>query len=368
MKASCTQENLSKGLSIVGRSVGSKTSLPVLNNILIKSEKGGLKLSATDLEIGISTWIGAKVDEDGAITVPSKLLVDFVNTNNDKKISFNVKDLTAHLESDHYKANIKGIEASEFPLIPTVKKENEIEVLTQDLEKAISKVIIASALDESRPVLAGIYIYGSGTKIKMVATDSYRLAEQTINLTNKLEKEVSMIIPQRTMAEVLRILPQAQDKIKIYSGDNQVEFVVGETVLVSRLIEGSFPDYQQIIPKSSKTQVKVNTVEFLNALKMASLFARESANNIKLEIKAPATISVIAVSPHLGDNTSQISGTISGENLEIAFNAKFVIDALSVIDDQQVALELSGNLAAGIIKSEKNNTYLHVIMPLRIDE
>lgn len=368
MKISCTQENLAKGLGIVGRSVGTRTTLPVLNNILLKTEKGGLKIAATDLEIGISTWIGAKVDDEGAITIPAKLLVDYINTNSDKTISFAMKDLTVHFESEHFKANIKGIEASEFPVIPTVKKEKEIEVLKVDFERAISKVIIAAALEESRPVLAGIYIYGKDSKIKIVATDSYRLAEETVSLTNKLAGDVSFIVPQRTMAEVLRILPQAPEKIKIYPGENQVEFVLGETVIVSRLIEGSFPDYNQIIPKNSKTIVKVNVPEFSNAIKMASLFARESANNIKLKFASPNKLSVIASSPHLGDNVSEVTSQIKGDDLEIAFNAKFILDVLQGIREQEITLELSSSMAAGLIKGIKDTNYLYVIMPLRIEE
>lgn len=368
MKVSCTQENLEKGLGIVGRSVGTRTTLPVLNNILLKTEKGGLKLSATDLEIGISTWIGAKVDSEGAITVPARLLVDYINTNNDKNISFETKDMTVRFESEHYKANIKGIEASEFPLIPKVTKTAEIEVIAQNLEKAISKVIISAALDETRPVLAGIYIHGEGTKIKIVATDSYRLAEQTLNLESKLAEKVSFIVPQRTMAEVLRVLPQAKDKVKILPGDNQVEFIMGDTTVVSRLIEGSFPDYTQIIPQGSKTKVSVNASEFLNAIKMASFFARESANNIKLRLKSPDKIEVIASSPHLGDNVSEVPGKVSGENLEIAFNAKFIIDVLQVISDPEIILELSSSASAGLLKSAKDPDYLYVIMPLRMDE
>jgi len=367
MKVSCTQENLAKGLGIVGRSVGIRSTLPVLNNILLKTEKGGLKLSATDLEIGIHTWIGAKVDKEGAITCPARLLLDYINTNNDKKINLEVKDLTLHLESEHYKANIKGIEASEFPLIPEVKKDVEIEILTQDLSRAISKTIIACALDESRPVLSGVFVYGGGDKLKMVATDSYRLAEQTFPLTKKITSEISLIIPQRAMAEISRILSDGAEKVKIYPGENQVEFSIDKTSVVSRLIEGAFPDYQQIIPKTTQTKFKTNAAEFANAIKMASLFARESANNIKLKIEKNK-VEVLAVSPQVGDNVSDVTGEIVGEEIEIAFNAKFIMDVLSVIMSEKINLELSGPLAPAMLRAEKDLNYLYVIMPLRIDE
>jgi len=371
MKVSCTQENLAKGLGIVGRSVGNRSTLPVLNNILLQTEKGRLKISATDLEVGIHTWIGSKVDADGAITIPAKLLMDYVNTNKDKTITLELKESTLQLQSEHYKANIKGIEASEFPLIPEVKNAAEIEVLVSDFSTAISRTIIATALDESRPVLAGIYLNANDNKLKMVATDSYRLAEQTISLSKKITQELSVIVPQRTMAEVGRILGENIEKAKILIGENQIEFILGETILVSRLIEGNFPDYTQIIPKSHKTRLEASTAEFANAIKMASLFARESANNIKVKMD-PANetdkIQVLAVSPQLGDNVSAVAGKVEGEALEIAFNAKFVLDALQVLGSENLALELSGNLTAGILKSIKDPNYLYVIMPLRIDE
>ena len=367
MKVSCTQENLAKGLGIVGRSVGIRSTLPVLNNILLKTEKGGLKLSATDLEIGIHTWIGAKVDQEGAITCPARLLLDYINTNNDKKINLGLKGLTLHLESEHYKANIKGIEASEFPLIPEVKKDTEIEILTQDLGRAIAKTIIACALDESRPVLAGVFVHGGGEKLKMVATDSYRLAEQTFPLTKKISSDISLIIPQRTMAEVSRILSDGAEKVKIYPGENQVEFLIDKTSIVSRLIEGAFPDYEQIIPKTIQTKLQTKAASFANAIKMASLFARESANNIKLKIEKNK-IEVLAVSPQVGDNVSDVNGTVSGDKIEIAFNAKFILDVLSVLLAEKINLEFSGPLAPAILRAEKEPNYLYVIMPLRIEE
>ncbi len=368
MNVSCTQENLAKGLAIVGRSVGVRTTLPVLNNILVKTEKGGLKLSATDLEIGINTWIGAKVDSDGAITVPAKLLVDYITNNNDKKIDISQKEMNIHLSSEHFKVNIKGIDASEFPLIPQVKKKIELVISPTDLASAIGKTIIAAALDESRPVLAGIFFHAKNNTLKIVATDSYRLSEQKINLEKKLAEEISFIVPSRPMSEVLRILSNAMEKISIYPGENQVEFVISETTLVSRLITGAFPNYEQIIPTAATTRVSVSTDEFRSAIKMAQIFAKDSGSNIKLKLKAPKEISISANSPHLGDNVSQVAGTVSGKDLEIAFNAKFILDVLAVLKSETIKLDLSGESTAGLIFGEKDPSFLYVIMPLRVDE
>ncbi len=273
-----------------------------------------------------------------------------------------------HLESEHFKANIKGIDASEFPLIPEVKEGETLEVSGQDLKNAILKTAFACALDETRPVLAGVCLKITSGKIKMVATDSYRLAEKTINLLTKDNKELNIIVPQRTMTEVGRLLDEAVDKVTIKIGENQIYFKLGPTEVISRLVEGSFPDYEQIIPKNINTKVEINTAEFLNAIKMARFFAREAAHNVKLSFKKPKSLSVSAVSPQLGDNISELEAALSGEELEIAFNAKFILDALQVVDSEKLNLELAGSLSPGIIRPAKDPNYLYIIMPLRMEE
>lgn len=367
MKVSCTQENLNRGLLIVSHLVGTRTTLPVLNNILLKTEKGRLKLSATDLEIGISTWIGAKVEKDGAVTCPARLISEFVTTNTDKTINLELKDATLNLSSEHFKANIKGIEASEFPLIPEVKAGLTIEMPSASFRDAILKTVFACAIDETRPVLAGIYIVVTNSKMKLVATDSYRLAEKTIEI-NKNEANSKFIIPARTMAEVGRLIDESLEKITINIGENQVEFKLGPTEIVSRLIEGSFPDYEQIIPTNIKTKIELDTNQFANAIKMASFFARETANNIKLKVQKPKKIQVLAVSPQVGDNISDLEANFNGDETEIAFNAKFILDCLQIINTEKVELELSGSLAPGVIRPAKDKNYLYIIMPLRMED
>ncbi|MCL5407192.1 MAG: DNA polymerase III subunit beta [Patescibacteria group bacterium] len=368
MKISCTQENLTKGLSIVSHMISSRTTLPVLNNILLKVEKGRLSLLATDLEIGISTWIGAKVDAEGAITVPARLLSEYITTNTDKTINLELKGTTLHLSSDHFKANIKGIEASEFPSIPEVKDGPEIEIQATDFKDGIIKTVFACAVDETRPVLAGVYLKIVKNKLKLVATDSYRLAEKTINLISTGEKEVGFIVPGRTLGEIGRLLNESIEKVEIMVGENQVQFKLGPTTLISRLIDGNFPDYEQIIPTNIKTKINIRNKEFQNAIKMASFFARDSANNIKLQLKKPKTFNVIAVSPQMGDNTSELEVEITGDELEIAFNAKFILDCLSVVNSEEVSLEMAGSLSPGIVRPLNDKNYLYIIMPLRTDE
>lgn len=368
MKISCTQENLSKGLSIVSHTVSTRTTLPVLNNILLKINKGRLTMIATDLEIAISTWIGAKVDQEGAITTPSRLLSEYVTTNTDKTINLELKDTTLHLESEHFKANIKGIEASEFPLIPEVKNGTKFEILASDLKDGISKTVFSSALDETRPVLAGVLFKIVNNNLKMVATDSYRLAEATLNISNANTKSINFIVPARAISEIGRLIDESLEKAEIIVGENQVQFKLGPTEVVSRLVEGSFPDYEQIIPQNVKTKIELGTIQFSNAIKMASFFARDSANNVKISFTKPKTLKILAVSPEMGDNISELDGKITGDEVDIAFNAKFILDCLPVIGADEISLELSGNLSAGIIRPKANKNYLYIIMPLRMEE
>ena len=318
MKISCTQNKLNKGLSIVSRIVGSRTTLPVLSNIHLEAKGGQLKLSATDLEIGVTTSIGAKIDTEGATTVPARLISEFVAANGDESIDMESKDTTLHLKSQRYEANIKGIDPAEFPVIPDITNDPLVSLKSSVLIKAISEVIIACATDDTRPVLSGVYFKFSEGILYMVATDSYRLAEKKIDLAGvKIEKE--FIVPARTMQEILRISSAAEnlENISISATDNQVSFAIGDTQIVSRLIEGAFPNYKQIIPTSFKSKAVISLPELVSAVKMAALFARQGANNIKMKLTADELI-ITSVADQIGDNISRISAEISGEAEEIA--------------------------------------------------
>lgn len=372
MKISCTQENLARGLNIVSHTVSTRTTLPVLSNILLKTENGRLKLAATNLEMAISTWIGAKVDQDGAVTTPLRLLMEYISTNSDKNINLNLKETTLHLESPHFKANIKGIEASEFPLIPEVKDGENLEILAADLKDGIIKTVFACALEETRPVLTGVYFKVEKNKLKMVATDSYRLAEKNINLVKSLEKSINFIVPARALAEIGRLIDENLEKVEIKVGENQVQFKLGPTEVISRLVEGSFPDYEQIIPQNIKTKIELSTTQFNNAIKMASFFARDSANNVKLVLKKPPsgtqTFQIKAVSPQMGDNVSEVEAKSSGDEVEISFNAKFILDVVPVMGKESISLELAGAMSPAILRPAGEKDYLYIIMPLRTEE
>ena len=368
MKISCTQEKLNKGLSIVSRIVGTRTTLPVLSNIYLEATAGQLKLSATDLEIGVTTSIGAKVDEEGSLTVPARLISEFIAANNDENLSLESKATTLHLKSQRYEANIKGIDSSEYPVLPEVSKESLIELPVSEFTQAISEVIVACASDDTRPVLSGIHFKFEKDTLYLVATDSYRLAEKKISVPG-LDGEREFIVPARTMQEILRIAGAAPttEKIGISATDNQVSLTLGGTQIVSRLIEGSFPNYKQIIPTSFKSTANVELPEFSSAVKMASLFARQGGNNVKVKFSG-SEIVITSVADQVGDNISRVKAQISTDSDEIAFNAKYIADILQVLPEKKLLFEVNDKFSAGVIRPEKAKDFVYIIMPLRVEE
>lgn len=367
MNFSCTQQNISKALNTVSRFTGGKTTtLPILNNILLTTDNGRLKLSATNLEIGINTWIGAKVEAEGSYTLPSKLFIDFVSTNNDSTINIKLKDNSVLLESPRYKASIKGIISSEFPLIPLVKDQKPFFVNSSNLKRAISETIFASAIDETRPVLGGIYLIVKENKLILVATDSYRLAEKTISLNKNYDKEISVIVPTRILNELARIMEDDQE-VGILVGDSQIQFSFGEIEIISRLIEGNYPDYKQIIPKSFGTTVEINNSELKNAIKMASYFVRDGANNIRIKT-AKDNFIISSYSAETGDSVSTIPCKIEGDDIEITFNAKYILDELNIVQTEFIEFKFNDKLNPGLIIPKGEKDYLYIIMPLRIEE
>jgi len=367
MKFTALQSNFAKSLNQVGRVVGTRTTLPVLGNILISAKKGKIRLSATDLEVAITSQATGKVEEDGELTVPARMLSDFITNNRDESINFETKNTTLHLKSEHFEANINGISAEEFPSIPSLPKELFCDIAKDDFSDAIKKVLIAPANDETRPVLAGVYFQFKDKILTLAATDSYRLAEKKIELGESVE-EKKIIVPARTMNEVLRLISSENvPKIAISSTENQISFKIGETEVVSRLIEGAYPNYSQIIPTSSKIKVIADSAELVSAVKMSALFAKNSANNIRVETVKDSLI-IKTIASETGDSTSKINCEISGGNIKVAFNARYLLDVLQVLSDSKVILEFNDDASAGVVRSEKDKEYTYIVMPLKIDE
>ncbi len=375
MKVSCLQENLAKGLSIVGRAVATRSTLPVLSNVMLATDGARLKLSATNLEIGIVCWIGAKVEEEGSITVPARLLTDFVNSLPPERIDMEltVRTQTLNLKCARFEANIKGIDAQEFPLIPTAGEDSKISLDPSMLRQMIDQVAFAAATDESRPILTGVLAKFQGEQLTLAAADGFRLSLRTAHLPEPVSEPVTVIVPARALAELSRISGEQEQPIEvtITPARNQALFHMTNVDLVSQLIEGNFPDYNQIIPKGYSTRTVISTGDFLKAAKTANIFARDAANIVRLEIApggelAPGRVTLTATSAEVGDNVGEIDAVIEGEEMEIAFNAKYLIDVLSVVDAAQVALETSTASSPGVIKPVGSEDFTHVIMPMHI--
>lgn len=367
MRLSLTQENLSKALGTVGRVVSGRSSLPVLANVLLTTDANRLRLSATNLEIGINYWIGSKVDEGGSITVPARLFSEFVSSLPGGNIDLESKELNLSVRTPHFESKINGISAEEFPLIPQIDGDPVLTISASEFRDALTRVVVAASLDEARPVLAGVYFYRDEDELVIVATDSYRLAEQRLALKEN-DTKIDVIVPARTMQELIRILGDSEGDLKVYVDDNQVMFQVDNVELVSRLIEGQFPNYQQIVPKSAETSFEIDTAEFSRITKVASLFARESAGSIKLEVKSDGEVSVVSSDSEVGGNKSSAECDVSGEDGEVSLNARYLSDALAVIKSDKVNFAITGKLSACVISPAGRGAeegYIHIVMPLR---
>lgn len=384
MKVSCLQENLAKGLSIVGRAVASRSTLPVLSNVLIKTDNGQLQLSANNFELGINCWVGAKIDTEGAITVPARLLTEFINSLPPERIDMELdpQTQTLNLRCARFESNIKGIDADEFPAVAGVSEDDIIIKLEpESLRMMIKQVVFAAATDESRPVFTGVLIRFDGDKLTMAAADGFRLSVKVTSLNQSASQVIedhsevsSLIIPGRALTELSRVSGEQEQPIElvITPTRRQIIFRMQDVELVSQLIEGDFPDYTRIIPKGHSTRSVLDTANFLKAVRISHLFARDSANIVKLEISPSGDelmngrVTLVATSAELGDNVSDMDASIDGEAVEVAFNAKYLIDVLSIVETPQFILETSSPSSPGVFRPIGDDDFTHVIMPMHI--
>jgi len=378
VKITCKQQDLSRGLSAVSHAVSSRSTLPILANILVATDHGRLKLSATNLEIGINCWVDAQVHEEGTTTVPAKLLTDFVNSLPQASVDITVPEgsNTMSIKSLLSSANIKGMDASEFPLIPSAEGGEEPVLLDATLLKEmIEEVAFAAADDDSRPVFTGVLVQVSDEKITFAAADAFRLAVRFAPLPGDDHPRGDILIPARTLTELVRILP-SEGPVQMIVTPNRIQvlFHTEQLYLVSRLIEGSFPNFRQIIPKEHSTRAVIETKEFAAAVKSAALFARDSSNITRVKINPgdsgglePGAITIEATAEDLGDNTSTVNAAVDGPELQIIFNVKYLADVLSVIDTPEVALEANAPTRPGVIRPVGSADYTYVIMPMHIN-
>jgi DNA polymerase-3 subunit beta len=367
MKLSCLQENLNKGLSVVGRAVATRTTLPITNNVLLATDQSRLKLAATNLEMAISCWIGAKVEEEGAITVPARLLTEFISSLPSEKvdISLSPQTKTLGLKCARFEARISGIDAKDFPPIPKIEGGIATKVEVEALRRGISHVEFAAATEESRPVLTGVDAKFEGDSLTLAAADGFRLAVYTLPIPVAVSQKTEVIVPARTLAELNRLMAEQEEAIEITVNPSkgQALFRLKNVELVSQLIQGTFPNYAQLIPQSYNTKAVVSVSDFLRATKTASIFARDGSGIVRLMI-SPDKVVVSARSEEVGEDVGEIDATVEGAESKIAFNGKYLTDVLSVLHESQVALETTSPSSPGVLRPVGVDNYIHVVMPM----
>lgn len=375
MKLSLLQENINTGLINVSRFVSSKSQLPILNNILLSTDNGRLKLSATNLELGINYWIGAKIEEEGQITIPSKEITEFISYLPAGKIDFDVNENNLlKVMSPKAESTFTTVPASDFPSLPLINPETVFEVDISLFTQSIPQIAFATATDDTRPVLTAILCQFTTDSLSFVATDGFRLSLKTIKLVNPIEfkngqEKVTFLIPSKSLIEITKLAKTTKKiKIGLTNDGHQVIFVLDDLEIISRLIDGDFPDYQRLIPESFTTKVFINRDEFTQAVKIASVFARESANVVRFNIKSDSTIELTANAPQIGQNKATIEARIEGEPLTIAFNYKFLSDFLSVCKGKEIILELNESFTPGLIRDQSDTQFTHIIMPVRLQD
>ena len=374
MKVTVTQQHLAHGLSIVSRAVSPRSTLPVLANVLLATDEGRLRLSATNLELGITCWIPAHIAEEGSITVPSRTFVDLVGTfpPDNVNLSLEERTQTLNLVCNSSVHDIKGIDAQDFPPMPVIDPEEGFELNLTDFKEMIQQVVFAASTDEARPVLQGVKMDVVENVITLAATDGFRISVRKETLSNPIPQDISIIVPARAMNELARIFSDVDKSVRMIvpAQRGQVIFRLKDAELVSQLIDGNFPDYKAIIPKSAKTKTIISTPAFLKACKQAEVIAREGNNVVRLDIlpaeEGPGKVEINATTEETGKSDISVEANIEGSGLLIAFNVHFLVQVLDVVRSANVALETNANNSPGVIRPMGDEDFVHVIMPMHL--
>ncbi len=362
IQISLVLDKFKTALSGVERVVSSRSTLPILNNILIRADKSGVEVVATDLEIGIKFFLGGKVEQEGVITVPGKTLINLVNNLHGDTITLTSKSNVLEVVCGETKASINGMPADDYPVIPQVEGGKQVKLKTDLLAGLLSAVEFAVSRDESRPVLTGVSLVSKEGKLTAAATDSYRLGEIIADVN--LGEEFGVVVPSRTLQEVRRIMGESEE-IELKVDENQVMFVLPSASIVSRIIEGEYPPYKQIIPANHTLSAEFDIQEMADALKTAVIFSLEGSNSVKMNIKAGGEIEVSSESSQLGNFVAKIPAKIEGEPTEITFNARYVLDGLNSFDTIKCSMELGGKTSPGVFRPVGAENRLYIVMPLR---
>ena len=362
MKLQVTQQNLSKALNITARVANTRNTLPILSNILLKTVGNRLSVAATNLDIAITNYVGSKIEQKGAVTVPARLMQDFITSLPEGILSLELQENKLKITTDQYHSTINGIAADDFPVMPTISGGTPWAIAAQELKKSLQQVVFAAGSDDSRPVLTGVYFHSNDGEVYIVATDSYRLAEKKLG---KHRQAVSLLIPAGATQDLLRIISDADEQVKIMHDEQQVLFEVGDTSLVARLIDGKYPDYKKLIPAKFSTVAMLKREDFNNITKVSSLFARESAGSITIKAsQAQNQVSINSIASQLGENTASAPAEVSSDG-EVTLNSRYLMDGLNAFTSEDVEFCFNGKLEPCVLRSQSEPNYVSLVMPLR---
>jgi len=374
MKLTVSQAQLAHGLGIVSRAVSPRSTLPVLNNILIATDEGRLRLSATNLELGITCWIGAQIEEEGSVTIPARIFNDLVSTLPGDKVNLTLttrtQTLNIHCGTSNF--DIKGIDANEFPPMPTPDLATGVELNVSDFKEMIQQVSFAASTDEARPVLQGVLMEINENQLSLAATDGFRISMRTAEISSSVAHPVKVIIPARSLSELARIAVNGSETVTMVvpSDRGQAIFHLKDAELVTQLIEGSFPDYRAIVPPNFKTRMVISTSEFLKACRQAEIIAREGNYVIRLNMQpqegGPGAVEFTTQSEEMGSGEVMVDANIEGPELLIAFNVRYLSEVLEVIGSPNTVLETNQNNTPGMISPVGDESFKHVVMPMHL--
>jgi len=365
MKLQVTQENLNRALGTVARVANTRNTLPILANILLKTVNNRLSIAATNLDIAITDYIGAKVTEEGSVTVPARLMQDFVGSLPAGVIDLELEDNKLHIKTEHYKSVINGIPADDFPVMPAIEGGLSWKIAGPMLKKALQQVAFAASNDESRPVLTGVYLHTIEGRLYMAATDSYRLAEKDLGPVQTGDQNFQLLIPVTAMQDLLRIVSDFSEEVEVTHDDQQILFRVGDVDLVARLIEGKYPDYRKLVPATFNTTALLKRSDFINVTKVSSLFARESAGSVTLIVDdVKKELSIHAIASQLGENDAAAAAEVTGGG-SITLNSRYLLDGLQAFGGDSVQFCFNGKLEATMLQDLAVDDYIHIIMPLK---
>ncbi len=376
MKLLCLQENLSKGLAIVSRAVATRTTLPITNNVLLATENGRLKLAATNLEIAITYWTGARIEREGAITVPARLLNEFVNSlpTDNIEIELLPRSKSLQLKCARFEARISGVDAEEFPPLPDVDNGATVQIDPDALKRVISRVAFAAATEDSRPVLTGVNAVLEGGTLTLAAADGYRLSVDKAPIIGQVSERIAVIIPARAMSEITRLMGDSSEPVTltVNPARSQILFKGNNVRLTSQLIQGTFPNYSQLIPADHATRTVVDAEDFLRATRAAAIFARDASGIVRLQMTpseepGAGKLMVSARAEELGDDFGEIDAKVQGAEAKVAFNSKYLIDILGVLGKGDIALDTNSPSSPGVLRPLSDENFIHVVMPMYVN-